>query len=95
MFSSFIEQRQHDRRHLNTPVAFYSNGVWELKKYAIGQTRDVSTRGACIRTSLGHMPEIDSSLVLMLINETTTSVRIKGKVEWVNHEAKRFGVSFS
>lgn len=102
MSFSFIEHRQHDRRSLELPVAFYANGDWDLKKHAVGQTSDVTTRGACIRTSRNHMPEINSPLILMLSPEietpflsSNTAIRIKGKVVWVNSDAKRFGVSFS
>ena len=102
MPSKFIEQRQQSRRPLKTPVAFYANGNWDLKKYAIGQTLDVSTQGACVKTGRAHMPEIHSPLVLMLIpgsgasfSSPETSVQIRGKVVWVDPEAKQFGICFS
>lgn len=102
MPSKHTEQRKHDRRTLELPVAFYANGDWDLRKHALGQTRDVSTQGACIRTSLDHMPDINSPLLLILIPETEvsfsntkTAVRIRGKVVWVNSGTKQFGVSFS
>ncbi len=54
----------------------------------MGQTRDVTTRGACIRTTRNHMPEINSPLILMLIPEiepaflsSDTAIRIEGKVD--------------
>ena len=102
MSFSFIEQRHHDRRSRNLPVAFYANGDWDLKKHAVGQTLDVTTRGACIRTNRNHMPEINSPLILMLspgietaFSSSDTAIRIEGKVVWVNSDAKRFGISFS
>ncbi len=102
MSFSLIEHRQHDKRSLELPVAFYANGDWDLGKHAGGQTHDVTTGGACIRTNRNHMPKINSPLILMLSPEiktpflsSNTVIQIKGKVVWVNSGAKRFGVSFS
>ena len=102
MTSMTSDKRLQARRHLEQVVAFYANGNWDLKKYAMGQTRDVSTKGVCIRTNRDHMPEPDSLLILMLIPENQASafhsdtvIRIKGRVVWTDRKTRCFGVCFT
>lgn len=73
----------------------------EFAHYGFGLTKDVSPYGVCIISRSSSIPDVNTRISIVVTSEenrfanSDVSVKIRGRVKWVDKDLRQFGLQMN